>query len=562
MFNYLFFSIRYLIRILTNLRRRLKRAPDYVVFILEEGYSQLDPPPGKFWQSLFFPPKPSLRILADQFRTVAHDPRVRGVILHLRPSLNHLHTLRDMIKELRDAGKHTVAWSNSYNSANYYVACAADEVLLQTGGMISELGIRRNFLFMVDALERGGLKADFVQISPFKSGPDMFTRKQMSAEAKQMANWLIDADYAEFIRGISESRNIDEKGAKGVVDDAPYTDLGALEAGVVDKVISEEDLPEYLGKEEKQARLSFWEGARRRLLRRPIPPPSRYVALLRIEGDIVDGRSGRPPYKPPVPLPFLLNERSGDLSVVQAARRALADRRAAAVVVYIDSGGGSSTASEAMTAALEKIAAVKPLVVAMGSVAASGGYYVSTPAHWIVAQPGTITGSIGVYSGKIVSAGLIEKLLFNRETLSRGQHATFYDGGRPFSEDERKMVWQSIKRTYDVFLDRVSSGRKMTREAVDAVGGGRVWSGRQAFKHGLVDELGGLDKALDKARQLAKLPSRAPLREIRVGKGDLGPLAQPTALIDYITDGLRMFNRGKTLCLFPLIWYDDSAKTK
>jgi len=560
MFRYLPFALRYLIWRLSHLYRRLRKPPDYVVFILEDAYPELRPPRDHVWERWFFPPPTSLQDLAEQFRTIAGDPRVRGVLLHLRSlymPFAHLQTLRDLIKGLRAAGKHVAAWACSYDNASYYVACAANEILLQPGGSISPLGLRRSFFFLADALNHVGVKADIVQISPYKSAADLFTRSQMSQEVRQMVNWLIDDHYAEFIRGVGEGRRLDEGRAKALVDNAPYTDLKALEAGVVDKQIGEEDLPAYLGEDGKPARLAFWETAHQRLLRRPLPRPGRYVALLRIEGDIVNGRSQRPPFKPPVPLPFLFNERAGDLTVVQKARRALADKRAAAVVVYVDSGGGSATASEAMAAALEKVSATKPLIVAMGSVAASGGYYVATPARWIVAQPGTITGSIGVLAGKIVSVGLLDKLLIHRETVSRGQHAGFYDIGRPFNEEERRRVWEDIHRIYDVFLDRVAASRKMAREAVDAVGGGRVWTGRQAFERGLVDELGGLDKALAKARQLAGLDDRAPVREIKVGKRPLAPRAEPN-LVHYPLEGLRLFHQAGTLCLCPLIWEEVS----
>ncbi|OGF52662.1 MAG: hypothetical protein A2Z21_10155, partial [Candidatus Fraserbacteria bacterium RBG_16_55_9] len=430
----------------------------------------------------------------------------------------------------------------------------ADEILLQKGGSIAPLGLRQRYLYLADALERMGLKADFVQISSYKSAADTLTRNRMSDEVREMASWLMDSVYGEFLHGVAEGRRLDERAVKAIVDSSPHIDLRALEVRAVDKLVSEEDLPAHLGSTGKPARLSPWEDAHKRLLRRPITRPGRYVALLRIEGDIVDGRSSRPPWKLPFRIPLFLNERSGDLTVVQEARRVLRDKRAAAVVVYVDSGGGSATASEAMAAALEKVAAVKPLVVVMGSVAGSGGYYVSTPARWIVAQPSTITGSIGVLNGKIVSASLLDKLLFHWELISRGEHAAFEDTGKPFSEEERKIVWEGIQRVYDVFLDRVTANRKMSREAVDAIGGGRVWTGRQALERGLVDELGGVDRALAKARELARLHERAPLREVRLGKQPLAPKTESAAVLQYALEGLDMFHGAKALCLCPLIW--------
>ena len=277
------------------------------------------------------------------------------------------------------------------------------------------------------------------------------------------------------------------------------------------------------------------------------------MALIRIEGVIIDGWSQQPPSKSPLPLPLVFDPRAGDLTVVQQARRVLMDRRAAAVVVYVNSTGGSASASEAMAAALQKIAAKKPLVAVMGPTAASGGYYVSTPAQWISAQPGTITGSIGVLTGKVITSDLLDKLLFRRESIARGAHADFQGTERPFNDEERQTVRENIERVYDVFLDRVIASRNMTRESADAVGGGRVWTGSQALEWGLVDDLGGLEKGLAKARQLAGLNPRAPFREVRTRRGEVPPLVpDPTSIISYALQGLDMFGGGKALCLCDL----------
>jgi protease-4 len=556
MLAYLLYSIRYCFWALGNLLRRLSRAPDYVTFTLEGEYPELRQPPGNFIMRRLRPPKISLQELAEQFRTIAADARVRGVVLHLRPLdmlPGQLDSLRDLITELRAAGKRVVAWSYTYTSGTYYVACAANDILLIPGGTVASLGLLHRYVYLADALERGGLQADILQITPYKSAGDMFTRSSMSDEVRQMANWLMDAAYDEVLRAIAEGRRMDKEAVRALIDNTPCTDVRAKEMGAVDEVISEEDLPTYLQEGPEPAHLTTWDKAKPRLLRFPPTPPGRYVALLSIEGNIVDGHSQRPPFKPPIPIPFILSERAGDLSVVQVARKVLADKRAAAVVLYVDSGGGSATASEAMRAALEKIAARKPLVVAMGPVAASGGYWVSTPGQVIIAQPNTITGSIGVLEGKFVNAGLLEKLLVNREIISRGKTALFYDFERPFSDEERGIVWESIQRIYDMFLDRVSASREMTRQEVDAIGGGRVWSGRQALEKGLVDEFGGLERALEKARQLAGLSERAPVRAFYPDKKPIAPLPEAASALTYALEGLRMFNRPGPLCLCPLV---------
>lgn len=563
MLGYLVYAVRALIWSLRNSVRRLKRVPDYVVFVLEGSYPELPPRRETLWQRLLGPPQTSLRVWAARFRAVARDPRIQGVILHVRAlnmPLARLQTLRELIGELRQAGKRVIAWASHYDHAGYYVACTADEVLIQPGGSIEPLGIHQGVVFLADALEQIGIKADFLQISPYKTGLDSLRRSEMSEEMRAMMNWLLDDLYAEQLQAISQGRECTQEAAQALIDDSPYTDLQAKEKGLIDGILNEEGLPEHLAVDGKPARLAQWDGARGRVLL-PLPPRmGRYVALLRIEGDIVDGRSQRPPRKPPFSLPFLLNERAGDLTIVQEARRVLRDPRAAAVVVYIESGGGSATASEAMTDALKRVAEERPLVVSLGPVAGSGGYYVATPGRWIVAQPGTLTGSIGVLYGKLVSGGMLEKLHINRERISRGARAAFYDPGQPFTEEEHDQVWRFIQRIYDVFLDRVSSSRHMSREEVDAIGGGRVWTGRQALERGLVDELGGFERAVAKARELAGLSEWAPVREIIVpaAKTPLAPWIPATNLFSYALEGLKSLGNPRALCLCPWTW-DETA---
>jgi protease-4 len=232
------------------------------------------------------------------------------------------------------------------------------------------------------------------------------------------------------------------------------------------------------------------------------------------------------------------------------ARQVLSDRRAAALVVYVDSPGGPSTASESIAAALTKVAAKKPVLAVMGPVAASGGYYVATPAQQIYAQPNTITGSIGVYYGKFAGAGLLQKLFLHRELITRGEAALFFDPGEPWSEADRAKVWQSVQRAYDLFLERVAESRGLETDAVDAIGGGRVWIGRQALGNGLVDEIGGVDQALAKARELAALPDDAAVRMYFPGKEPLPPIAEPAAAIRYALDGIKLLG-GQTMALLP-----------
>ena len=191
------------------------------------------------------------------------------------------------------------------------------------------------------------------------------------------------------------------------------------------------------------------------------------------------------------------------------------------------------------------------MIVSMGPVAGSGGYWIATPGRHIMAQATTITGSIGVYIGKIVMHDFWKSLLVNRELIERGEHTSIYSDEAAFDKSERKIIWGQIQRIYDLFLDRVSESRSIGREQVDEIGGGRVWTGRQAVENGLVDEIGGLEKAILKAKEMAGLDARAPVRMIFPGKQPLVPIGETAAMVEYLVQGAGLFNGARPLCFTP-----------
>ena len=542
------YPFRYLWWLISSVRRSIGRPPDYVVFLLEDDLPALPDPPRPLWQRFTGKPRLSMRELGERFEAIGRDRRIKGVVLHLRPAgmpMATLQDLRELIARLRKAGKRVVAWATSYDTGTYYVACACDEILLMPTGSIRALGFAGTGVFLADGLARFGLGADFVQISPYKSAADPLTKSRMSDEYRQQLNWLLESQHKELLSAVADSRQCD---ATALIDNSPYGDDVAVEAHAVDAVLSEEDIPRRLG-----GSLGTWERAARKM-RAPAPTLGRgkYVALMRIEGTIIDGRSGRLPVKPPVEVPLVGGDRAGDLSVVQVARQVAADKRAAAVVLYVNSRGGSSTASEAMRLALSVVASRKPVVVVMGPVAASGGYWVATPGAWVIARPGTLTGSIGVLSGKLVTGGLWQKLLFNRETIAFGDHVLLENDERPFSDEERAIVRADITRIYRAFLELVASARKMTPNEVDAIGQGKVWTGRQALERKLVDELGGLDAGIAKARALGGLPHKAPVREARGPKRLIPPLADRAAAAGWFAhmlEGLKALANAPALAV-------------
>lgn len=540
-----------------NIIRKWRQTPDYILFTLEGDYPELPQVGGLPLLRFFRPTKPSLVELTDQIRMVMEDPRIRGVIFHLRSlqmPLAKIDILRSLFNELKAKGKKVITWSYEYDSPAYYLSTAADNITLVHGGIIAPLGVYRQYIYLGEALERLGIVGDFVQITPYKSAGDMLSRKEMSEEVREMGNWLADAIFDEIVSAISSGRKMDLETTISLVNQTPCTDLKAIELGAIDKVLGEDDLPSFLGEEGHPIKIKTFNEVRKNLFLRPLKKPGKYIAVMSIEGTIIDGRSTQPPVKPPIPFPVIMDERAGDLSIVGTVRRIMADKYVAGVILYVDSRGGSATASESMRMALERLAELKPLVVVMGPVAASGGYWVSTPGKIIFAQATTITGSIGVISGKIADTGIMEKLFITQEIISRGEHAGIYQPVAPFSDEERKIVWASIKRLYDMFLERVSSSRDMSIEDVDEIGGGRVWTGRQALEKGLIDEIGGINQALVKISEMTDMDMFTQVRYFYPEKQNLPPLSGPVSLLKYGYDGVKNV-KGKAICYCPWVEY-------
>jgi protease-4 len=549
------FPFRYLRWLISSVRRSLRTPPGYVLFLIEGNLPALPDLPGPFWQRFVSRPRLSIKELAERFETLAREPRISGVVLHLRPvpmPMATLQDLRELVARLRGAGKRVVAWAPFYTTGTYYLACACDEILLMRAGSVQPLGFATTGMFLAEGLARFGIQADFVQVSPFKSAGDFLTKSKMSPEVREQVTWLLDSHHKELIGAIADSRRIAPNAAQELIDSSPYMDDAALEQHVVDGVMAEERLPDHLGQGGVPARISPWEQAQAALAApRPTLGRGKYIAVLRIEGTIVDGRSERLPVKPPFEVPLVGDDRAGDLSVVQAARQIAGDRRAAAAVLYVNSRGGSATASEAMRSAIDRINARIPVVVAMGPVAGSGGYYVAAPGRWIVARPGTLTGSIGVVTGKLVTAGAWSMLMLNRETVAFGKHVTMESDERPFTDEEREIVERDINRSYAVFLDVVSAARHMPLDELKPIAGGKVWTGRQALERKLVDELGGLDAAVQKARSLAGLPQSAAVREPKAPRRMIPPRAPVSAagFIGYVLEGIALLNATPTLAI-------------
>lgn len=542
-------GLRYGWHRLGNWRRGRFRKLDYILMTLPSVLPAL--PEQRSWiqQRILGRPPLSLTDLDRSFRQIGADPRPTGLILHLRGfgmSLADLQTLRSSILRLREQGKRVIAFAQNYDNATYYIASACDEIVLQPGGSLNTLGLVSQPTFMRGALETLGIQLDAIAITPFKGAYDSLTLDTISPEGRQQLDWLLDSRYDILVQDIAAGRGMTSEAVREMIDTAPHLDSTALEKGYIDALLHEEGLAKHLQAEH----LMTWGDAQKKLLREWRKHADKYVAVLPLSGIMLPGESATPPID--LPIPFIGGERLGDLTVVRQVRNLMPNKAAAAVVVWIESGGGAAITADAMTAALLELAKDRPVVAYMNSVAASGGYYVATPAQWIVAQPGTITGSIGVILAKPVTGGLYEKLKVNRLEFTRGANASIFSDAAPFTPAQREQMRASIEHNYQQFIKYVAESRRMSLEAVDAVGGGRVWTGQQALENGLIDQLGDLRAAIDKARELAGLPEHAPAVLVTGKAKPMVPqVADPAAALRYLHENLQAM-RGKMLWLLPV----------
>ncbi len=548
-----------MIRRARNRWRLRHRDLEYILLRLPSTFPPL--PENRTWlqERLFGPPPLSLWELEEILDCIAADPRTKGVVLDIESlelPLASLQTLRGMMARFRAKGRRVIVYASGLTTGEYYVASSADEILLQPTSELAVTGLTSSAFFLRDALALFGVELDVIAISPYKDAYDQLARADITPEGRAQIEWLLDARFGQIVDGIAGGRGLTPDAVRAMIDHAPYQDEAALAAGFIDGLLMEDDLPAHLGVK----RVLEWDEAERRMLI-PAPPPhsDQYVAVVRVEGLIMSGESERNPADLPLPIPdvvpLLSEPRAGSATLLEFARQILRDDGVGAVVLFIDSPGGSVVASEAIGAAFERVAATRPVVAYLNNVGASGGYWVALPARQIIAQPATITGSIGVISAKPVASGLRDVLRITPVTIQRGANADLYDVTTPFSEAQRAKMHAAVRHAYDRFVAGVARARQMDPAAVDAVGGGRVWLGSQALDHGLIDGLGDFQAALAKARELASLPAEAEAYFIEPHKHPLSPeiieRASPAAALRRALATARSLASGRAQAILP-----------
>ena len=489
------------------LRKSEPAIRDNSVLTLRVSGSLPDYSPDDPFKKYFGGPDQSLTGLVMQFKKAKVDKRIKAILLDVNMSgvgWGKAEEIRDAITDFRSSGKPVYAYLEFGLNKEYYIATACDKIFVPPPGELFINGLAADVMFFRGSLDKLGIYPDIYQIGKYKSAGDMFTQKQMTDAHREYINSMLDDLYNRYINTIAQARKKTPEEVIGLVDNAPYNALTAKEAGLIDEALYrdevEKQLKTLLGQKETDTLAAV-----RSSDYRDVSPESlglnkgERLAVIYASGTIDSGSSQNSPS----------GEQSiGSDTVAKAMNDAAADKTIKAIVLRVDSPGGSGLASDVIWRAVEQANAKKPVVVSMSDVAASGGYYISASAAKIVAQPSTITGSIGVVAGKPVMRGFYDWLGLTNEYVLRGKTAGMFRATEKFSDEERAKFEEWIKTTYyRDFVPKVAKGRSKDPEYIDSVGQGRVWTGAQAKDRGLVDEFGGLDKAIEVAKQLAKIPA-------------------------------------------------------
>lgn len=468
---------------------------------------------------------PTVADIAGAIRHAADDERIEGLYLDLsvpQAGWASYQEIRSAIDTFEAAGKPCVAFAGqAMLNGDYYLASACDTIVLDPAGAMLVTGLATQITYYKGTLDKLGITPEYEHVGDFKSAIEVFERTGPSDEAAEAYETLLDSTWSQMLSGIAEGRGVDVTTAETWIDEPDMTPEGALARGMVDAVAYEDAvratlseagtdgwadgldfLPEEPPDDDDTTSLSEYLKTVRADRKAGAGPA---VALVFAEGNIVPGQSE--------PGLFGGDDSLTDGEFSDWMEAVRDDDRVEAVVVRVNSRGGSGLASAHMWREVERTkVAGKPVVVSFGDYAASGGYYMSAGADHIIAQPGTITGSIGVFGGKFDLSGAYDKLGLTQHSFKRGELADLLSVTQPFSDEGRKVFKGYLSSFYEQFLGVVSEGRDMSRDEVHAVAQGRVWTGEQALGHGLVDSLGGLPEAVDKAAELAELEGDFHLR--------------------------------------------------
>jgi len=485
----------------------LKKKKAYLELLLKDEIVEGQPDYSIFARKA----KTALHDILDALKRASGDRRIVALSLTLHDLVMgwaRLSDLRRALISFRQSGKPIYCFMQEGGNAEYYLASACDQIFMPPSAHLNLIGLSAEIFFFRDLLDRFGIQPQIQAVGEYKSAAEMFTRTGMSQPAREQMETLLDDNYDELCRAVRERGfTADENGGK--INSGPYTAREALEQKLLDGICYSDEVPEKikerLGRKVHSIEAHKYhagEGFLKRLFtfRRP------RIAIINVQGLIDSGESRRNQAGRNV---------AGAETLIQFLDHANKSGRVRAIVLRIDSPGGSGPASDLIWRKISLVGKMKPIVVSFGDVAASGGYYIAAPAARILSEPTSITGSIGVLAGKFVARELMSRLSVSRDSIQRGDHAAYESLFSEFSRYEFDRLHQRIQEFYrEDFLKKVADGRKMSEESVDRVGRGRVWSGKRAQEHQLVDQMGGLLEAVHEAKKLARIPERKKIRVV------------------------------------------------
>jgi protease-4 len=436
------------------------------------------------------------------FQKAAADKRIRAITLYcndLEVGWARAQEIRWGIAEFRKSGKPVLALLAGGSSIDYYVASASDEVYLLPEALLDVRGLRAEISFFKDTLGKLGIEAEMENVGKYKSAVEPYSRSGMSDAFREVTNSILDEIFEQFLADTGQSRGKTVEEMKAIVDQGPFISQQALDAGLVDGLLYEDEFRDKVKAKIEVEELTEVEQRQYRKVSLESLGLSgdNKVAVVYAVGAIMQGDSDTDP--------LFGGNVLGAASFNKTLERVREDEATKAVILRIDSPGGDAFASDEMWREMQLLEEAKPLVISMSDVAASGGYYLAMAKAPVVAYPGTYTGSIGVFFGKLNLRGFYDKIGMKKEILTRGRYADIYTDYRSLSETERAKLREGIEATYRTFVQKVADARGQAWDEIHEVAQGRVWLGAQAQRNGLVDEIGGFDKAIEIAKREAGL---------------------------------------------------------
>lgn len=448
-------------------------------------------------------PKDGLSDVLGAIEAAKSDKKIKGITITnsmSRLGMAQNKALRDKLEEFKKSGKFIVAYADNYTQADYYLNSVADTIYLNPVGEVDFKGLSSEVMFFKDFQEKTGIKMEVIRHGKYKSAVEPFLSNEMSPENREQISGLLNSVWQSMAEDIAKSRKISLESLNGIAENlSARTPEMAKSGKLIDKIGYEDEFHNGIKKalkvkkDEDYNKVDILDYVKTAELSNMLAGGDDIIAVVYAQGEILGGE--------------------GDVNIIgeeamrQSLKKAREDKKVKAIVLRIDSPGGSALTSELIWRDIELTKKIKPVVVSMGNVAASGGYYIACNANRIFAEPNTITGSIGVFGVLPNFTQLSNKIGIHTEQVSTHANSSDYSLFTPLQDNTREVLQGSVERIYTIFVNRVAKGRKLSFEQVDALGQGRIWSGTDALKNGLVDELGGMDDAIKYAAKLGKTDS-------------------------------------------------------